>query len=118
VSDRDSTILVHLDSQRTTTLGELAEHMDLAKSTLSEALKGLEALGYITRTTRTTGDRRRGAVVLTAWGVDAVLASSVLDADRLRAALLRLTPRQRDEVARALGTLARACRGVAARVDR
>ena len=113
VSDRDAQILVHLDRRRSTTLSELARHMDLAKSTLSEALTTLEELGYVAKTPRPAM-----GIVLTERGVSAVRASSVLDADRLRAALSRLTPRQRADAARGLTMLADACRGLAVRVDR
>lgn len=118
VSDRDSQILVHLDRQRPTTLSALARHMDLAKSTLSEALSNLESLGYVTRNGRAAGDRRAVGLTLTEQGVNAVRASSVLDADRIGAALARLTPRQRAEATRGLALLAKACRGIARRIDR
>ncbi len=121
LSDRDSTILVHLDPRRPTSLGELAQHMDLAKSTLSEALKRLESLGHVTKMAQASmraGKRGRSGIVLTSKGVTAVLDSSVLDAERLALALGRMKPLQRSEVARAMVSLARACRGVALRVDR
>ncbi|HSA55603.1 MAG TPA: winged helix DNA-binding protein [Gemmatimonadaceae bacterium] len=118
VSTRDSEILVHLDPSRPTTLTALARHMDLAKSTLSEALKKLEALGHVRKTGRTNGNRRELRIVLTPRGVSAVRASSVLDAERLQAALSRLTARQRATAIKGLATLAEACRGLAVRVDR
>lgn len=118
VSTRDSEILVHLDPVRPTTLAELAGHMDLAKSTLSEALKKLEALGHVRKTGRVGGNRRDVGIVLTARGASVVRASSVLDPERLQAALSRLTTRERDAAIRGLVRLAEACRGVAVRVDR
>lgn len=118
VSTRDSEILVHLDPTRPTTLGELAGHMDLAKSTLSEALKKLEALGHVRKTGRVDGKRREVGIVLTPRGVSAVRASSVLDPGRLQAALSRLSSRQRASAIKGLVILAEACRGVALRVDR
>jgi DNA-binding MarR family transcriptional regulator len=113
VSDRDAQILVHLDRRRPTPLTELARHMDLAKSTLSEALTTLEALGYVMKT-----PRPGMGIVLTERGLNAVRASSVLDPQRLGAALARLTARQRAQATRGLTILAAACRGIAVRVDR
>ena len=118
VSTRDSEILVHLDAVRPTTLSELAGHMDLAKSTLSEALKKLESLGHVRKTGRVGGNRREVGIVLTPRGVAVVRASSVLDPERLQAALSRLTRRERDAAIRGLVALAEACRGIAVRVDR
>lgn len=118
VSTRDSEILVHLDATRPTTLSQLAAHMDLAKSTLSEALKKLEGLGHVRKTGRVNRHRREVGIVLTARGVSAVRASSVLDPERLQAALSRLTTRQRAAAIKGLVTLAEACRGIAVRVDR
>ena len=46
LSARDSEILVHLDRASPTSLSVLARHMDLAASTLSEAISSLGAIGY------------------------------------------------------------------------
>jgi DNA-binding MarR family transcriptional regulator len=109
LSQRDAQILVHLDRRDPMTLTGLAEHMDLAASTLSEAVANLVGLGYVERVT-SAADRRRAGLVLTAKGVAAVRASSVLESARLRQVLKRLTVRERAGVATALARLARACR--------
>lgn len=110
LSARDSEILVHLDRRLPLTLSELAAHMDLARSTLSEAVKKLEALGYIGKAPHAARDRRHVSLVLTKKGVDAVRANSVLESRRLRAVLSMLSKRDQAAAVGGLELLARACR--------
>ena len=109
LSPRDSEILVHLDRQTPMTLTTLAGHMDLSPSTLSEAVSRLDTHGYVLKAAAPGGDRRRLGLVLTPQGAAAVRASSVLEADRLRAVLARLSRRDRDAVVHGLSLLAGAC---------
>jgi DNA-binding MarR family transcriptional regulator len=111
LSGRDSEILVHLDRKTPLTLSELAAHMDLSRSTLSEALTKLEGFGYVVKAPHAAHDRRHIGVVLTPKGVGAVRASSVLDARRLRAALARLSADDQSAAVAGLELLARACLG-------
>ena len=110
LSGRDSEILVHLDRRAPLTLSEVAAHMDLSRSTLSEALTKLEAFGYVVKAPHAARDRRHIGLVLTRKGVAAVRASSVLDAKRLRAALTRLSAIDQSAAVAGLELLARACR--------
>ena len=112
---RDSEILVHLDRREPMTLSLLARHMDLARSTLSEALTTLETLGYVAKSPGLSGDRRELGLVLTPSGVEAVRGSSVLESGRLRVVFGRLNARQRAAVVRGLDLLARASRPAPAR---
>ena len=118
LSARDAEILVHLDRAVPSTLSELARHMDLARSTLSEAVTALEALGYVTKSDAAGRDRRHIGVVLTARGVEAVRSSSVLEAWRLRVVLNRLPERDRAAAVRGLDLLARASRPAPSRKGR
>lgn len=112
LSGRDSTILVHLDRRTPTTLSELARHLDLSRSTLSEAVAKLDALGYVVKARPAAGgDRRQVGLALTRKGVAAVRASSVLEAGRLQGVLARLSPEERTAAVAGLELLARACRG-------
>ncbi|MFI5177768.1 MAG: MarR family winged helix-turn-helix transcriptional regulator [Vicinamibacterales bacterium] len=115
LSARDSEILVHLDRRAPMTLSLLARHMDLARSTLSEAVTTLETLGYVAKSSGTPGDRRQIGLVLTPQGVEAVRGSSVLESWRLRTVFGRLSERQRAAAVRGLDLLARASRPVPAR---
>ncbi len=110
LSTRDSAILVHLDRTDPTTLSDLARHLDLAQSTLSEALTKLERYGYVSKRSGREIDRRQVGLTLTAKGVAAVRASSVLEAGRLGAVLTRLSPRERAKAVNGLALLAKACR--------
>jgi DNA-binding MarR family transcriptional regulator len=110
LSARDAQLLVHLDRTEPTTIGGLARHMDLAASTVSEAIARLLALDYVARSARDARDRRRVGVVLTPKGAAAVRASSVLETPRLRDVLRRLSHSELVEVTRGLGLLAEACR--------
>jgi DNA-binding MarR family transcriptional regulator len=114
LSARDSQLLVHLDRTAPMTLTTLARHMDLSASTLSEAVSKLEALGYLTKAVRQGTDRRRVGLLLTAKGVGAVRATSVLEPDRLRAVLGRLSKRDVALVIGGLSRFAEACRPVLA----
>jgi DNA-binding MarR family transcriptional regulator len=110
LSDRDAQLLVHLDRRAPLTLSRLAHHMDLSASTLSEAVKRLDGLGYLAKARAGEGDRRRVGIALTPKGVAAVRASSVLETPRLRAVLGRLSAADRRRVVDGLDCLARACR--------
>jgi DNA-binding MarR family transcriptional regulator len=111
LSARDASILAHLDTQLPTPPARLASHLNVARSTMSEALTKLTALGYTRQTARTAESGRRGGigVLLTARGAAAIRETSVLEAPRLRAVLKRLTPTELRAVERGLGALAGAC---------
>jgi DNA-binding MarR family transcriptional regulator len=110
LSGRDSQLLVHLDRKQPTTLTALARHMDLSPSTLSEAVARLQQYGYLVKASGNSGDRRQIGITLTRKGVDAVLASSVLEPARLRDVLGRLSRRDLASVVSGLRNLARAAR--------
>jgi DNA-binding MarR family transcriptional regulator len=109
LSGRDSQILVHLDSRTSMTLSDLAAHMDLSRSTLSEALTRLEALGYIAKAPHAQRDRRHVGLGLTKKAIGAVRAGSVLETRRLRAVLSGLSKRDLETTIAGLEILARAC---------
>jgi DNA-binding MarR family transcriptional regulator len=110
LSGRDSQVLIHLDRTQPTTLTALARHMGLSPSTLSETVARLQQYGYLVKVTGDNGDRRQVAITLTRKGVDAVLASSVLEPARLRDALGRLSRRDLESVVDGLRNLARVAR--------
>jgi len=110
LSGRDSTILVHLDGAEPVSLSRLARHMSLSPSTLSEAVTRLVTLGYVVKGRRAAGDRRRVGLALTRKGIDAVRASSVLEATRLRRVLSALPKPERAAAVAGLELLARGCR--------
>lgn len=114
LSTRDSEILVHLDRAVPTTLSALAAHMNLAPSTLSEAVSQLARHGYVVKSVGAS-DRRRVGLVLSPRGVEAVLATSVLEPGRLEAVLKTLSKRELATVIDGLDLLSHACRRAPAR---
>lgn len=117
LSARDSSLLVHLDEDRPMRPAELAQHLNIGPPTLSAALRRLEALGYIARRTP-DADRRGVELRLTAEGADALSATSVLEAARVEALLLALTPADRVRAVDGLALLGRAARTLGAKGDR
>jgi DNA-binding MarR family transcriptional regulator len=111
ISSQDSSVLVHLDRNAGTRPSALAKHLGVAPSTLSATITRLEKLGYLSSTPHES-DRRRRELKLTARGGEAIAATSVLDVDRVRAMMMRLTPAERKVAVRGLGLLARAAREI------
>jgi MarR family transcriptional regulator, organic hydroperoxide resistance regulator len=108
LSDRDSSVLAHLDELAPVGAGVLARHLGVGPSTVTEAIDRLAAKGLVER-------RRRGRRVelrLTRAGVDQMQASSVLDADRVAALIAAVPARQRAAALRGLELLADAARRV------
>jgi DNA-binding MarR family transcriptional regulator len=109
LSERDVAILGHLDDQVPMTLGALADHVGVLRSTMSEAVADLEDLGYLIRT-RGAKDKRQLELRLSPKGADALLAGSVLDMERVRQLLSRMLPRDRRSAITGLELLAAATR--------
>jgi len=109
LSARDAAILAHLDVERPMQPSRLAHHLNVTRSTLSEALKRLTALGFVARVSG-SADRRSSGALLTPKGARAIHDTSVLETRQLRAAI-ELAPRD-DRAAIVLGMnrLADACR--------
>jgi MerR family redox-sensitive transcriptional activator SoxR len=109
LSQRDAAILAHLDEMEPAVPGRLARHMAIGRSTLSEALKRLVALGYVRRADDES-DGRLTSVLLTARGSRAIRDTSVLETRRLQRALAGLDSRDLSAIAVGLARLAAACR--------
>jgi DNA-binding MarR family transcriptional regulator len=113
VSSRDAALLSHLDTREPITAGQLAAHLGVVPSTLSEALRRLEGLGYLHRGRR-EGDRRQIELRLTEAGAEAMAHTSVLDAVLVGRLLAKLTPGERKRAVDGLSLLARAARAMPA----
>ena len=109
LSSRDAALLSHLDTRDPVTAGALANHLGVVPSTMSQALKRLEGLGYIRRG-KSPDNRRAVELRLTEAGAEAMAVGSVLDADRVALLLGRLTPPERRRAVQGLALLARAAR--------
>jgi DNA-binding MarR family transcriptional regulator len=109
LSAADSTLLAHLDERIGVRATALAEHLGLAASTLSAAVKRLTAHGYIVQD-RIDRDGRVRHLRLSSTGAAAMQASSVLDTARVRALLTHLPPKKRRDALAGLSLLASAAR--------
>jgi len=111
VTTRDASFLVHIAEDQWSEPGALARHLGLARSTVSEELKRLRALGLVAMD-GVAEDGRRRRIQLTEAGRQAIVGSSVLDASRVGAMLERLTAAERKAAVRGLRLLAEASRAL------
>ena len=109
VSSQDASLLVHLDREFGLSPRALAGHLGVAPSTLSAALTRLAKLGYLTSKPNEK-DRRQRELRLTSRGAEAISATSVLDAERVRTLLKKLKPEEKKAALRGLALLAQAAR--------
>ena len=109
ISSQDASILVHLDRETGLSPRTLAKHLGVAPSTLSAAISRLSKLGYLSSEPDAKDNRRR-ELRLTGRGAEAIAATSVLDADRVRSLMNGLTGPERKAALRGLALLARAAR--------
>src|SRR5262249_40669154 len=109
LSPRDGDVLAHLDARRGMRASDLAAHLGVGAPTLSASIARLERHGLVERA-RSAADRRALELRLTAKGAEALQATSVLDAARLRELLDRLAPGERAAAVHGMELLARAAR--------
>jgi DNA-binding MarR family transcriptional regulator len=108
LSEHERQLLHHIPAAAPgVTLGEVADHLALPRSSASVLVKDLAQRGFVRRA-RDRADERRLALLLTAEGARRVAADSVLDPERLDAALAALAPAERAALVDALERLAAA----------
>jgi DNA-binding MarR family transcriptional regulator len=108
LSEHERQLLHHIPAKAPgVTLGEVAQHLALPRSSASVLVKDLARRGFVRRT-RDRADERRLALLLTAEGARRVAADRVLDAERLDAAMAALDPAERAALVDALERLAAA----------
>ena len=114
LSAHQASVLDHLDDVQGTSLFDLARHMGVTASTMSLTVDRLERGGYVNRE-RSTEDRRRVDLRLTAAGVRIKRQQKVLEPELVQAVLSRLDERKRRQALRGLELLAEAsCAMIAA----
>lgn len=109
LSPRDGTLLAHIAGQDGIETNQLARHLGRAKSTLSAALKKLEAHGLIVLE-KPNEDARRRHLRITAAGRECISKTSVLETDRLAAVLQSMPETHQQAAVKGLQLLAAACR--------
>jgi DNA-binding MarR family transcriptional regulator len=110
-------VLDHLDEVDSMGLLELAAHMGVTPSTMSITVDRLERGGYLSKT-RSTADKRRVNLTLTAAGSRIRAKHTVLDNDRVADVLKQLSPDERKQALQGLELLARAADELMARQSR
>jgi DNA-binding MarR family transcriptional regulator len=105
LSQHERQLLDHIPAENGIPLGDVARHLGIPKSSASEQVKSLERRGFLIRR-RDPDDERRLSIVLTAEGRARVRGNSVLDLDRLAAALRKLSAGDRRVLLAGLGRLA------------
>jgi DNA-binding MarR family transcriptional regulator len=109
LSSHQASVLDHLDDVAGTSLFDLARHMGVTASTMSLTVDRLERGGYVNRE-RSTVDRRRVDLRLTAAGLRIKRQQKVLEPELVQAVLSHLDERQRRQALRGLELLAEASR--------
>jgi DNA-binding MarR family transcriptional regulator len=108
LSEHERQLLHHIPaSPPGVPLGAVSRHLALPSSSASVLVKDLARRGFIART-RDPRDERRLALVLTRRGAARVAADSVLDPERLGAALATLPADERRALVAALERVAAA----------
>lgn len=107
ITDHQARILDNLDHLEPISLTELAKRMGVTLSTMSLAVDRLEHLHLVLRA-RDPEDGRRLQLTLTEEGVRMKESHVVLDPERVRRVLERLSAEERGEVLRGLALLAKA----------
>ena len=108
LSEHERQLLHHIPARPPgVTLGAVADHLALPRSSASVLVKDLARRGFVRRA-RDRADERRLALLLTAEGARRVAADSVLDPERLDAALAALSAAERTALVDALERVAAA----------
>lgn len=102
LSDRDASLLGHLDARAPVSAGDLAKHLGVGAPTLTEAIDRLEGQGLVERT-------RRGRTVelrITKLGIERMQQSSVLDTEKVAELIAAVPARDRAAAVRGIELLA------------
>jgi DNA-binding MarR family transcriptional regulator len=102
-------MLAHLDEQEPVSFARLVSHLNIAPSTLSEALKRLNALGFLAPPFGSEGAQRRTQVLLARKGADAIRDTSVLETARLAEILEEVSPAALRVISEGMTVLGEAC---------
>ena len=106
VADAALLVLIVLDKQDQMSLSDLAEAARVTLGSMSQTVRRLEQLAYVTKS-RGTQDRRKVLFTLTDQGRAAVTASRRHRRDWLNGRLAELTAAERDDIARVAALLLR-----------
>ena len=106
VGDAALLVLIVLDKQDRMSLSDLAETARVTLGSMSQTVRRLEQLAYLTKA-RGTQDRRKVLFTLTEQGRAAATASRRHRRDWLNGRLAELSPDERDDITRVAALLLR-----------
>lgn len=112
LTERQATLLGHLERERGLPVGRLARHLSVTPGSMTVALARLERAGLVERI-GAPGDRRLRPVHLTALGHRVQREQAGFDVAQVRAMLRRLPPARRARSLAGLALLADAARAIA-----
>jgi DNA-binding MarR family transcriptional regulator len=107
LSQHERQLLHHVGADDGVTLGVVARHLGIPKSSASEQVKSLERRGFLVRR-RDRDDERRLSIILTDAGVARLRRDSVLDLVRLAVALKKISVKDKKALLAGLERLAAA----------
>ena len=109
VTERQASVLDHLDPVRPTTLSKLAGHMGVTRSSMSILVSRLVRGGYIAQR-RDASDGRRVGLTLTPAGARVKADNSVLDPQLLRKMFAQMPAAELESSLRGIKSLAKYAR--------
>jgi DNA-binding MarR family transcriptional regulator len=107
LTEKQASVLDHLDAARPTTLSKLAEHMGVGRSTMSTTVARLVRGGYVARKAASQ-DRRVVGLTLTAAGKRIKDENTVLNPQLVRQMLKLMEPAEAERALAGMESMARA----------
>jgi DNA-binding MarR family transcriptional regulator len=105
LTEKQASVLDHLDAARPTTLSKLAEHMGVGRSAMSTTVTRLVRAGYIARKPGTQ-DRRTTGLTLTPSGKRIQAENTVLNPQLVRQMIKLMQPVEADRALAGMESLA------------
>jgi DNA-binding MarR family transcriptional regulator len=109
VTERQASVLDHLDEKRPTTLSKLAEHMGVSRSTMSITVSRLVRGGYVARR-KDALDTRAVALTLTRAGARVRDENALLHPELVRQILRRMRAEEMETSLKGIENLAKYAR--------
>ncbi|MBB6144946.1 DNA-binding MarR family transcriptional regulator [Silvibacterium bohemicum] len=109
VTERQASVLDHLDEKQPTTLSKLAEHMGVSRSTMSITVSRLVRGGYVARR-KDALDTRSVALTLTRAGVRVREENALLHPELVRQILRRMRAEEMEGALHGIESLAKYAR--------
>ena len=106
LTERQASVLDHLDMKTPTTLSKLAEHMGVSRSTMSITVSRLVRGGYIARK-KNVEDTRSVELTLTREGVNVREENALLNPERVREIFRKMKPDEVETALRGIESLAK-----------